>query len=172
MRGMRMHQHCCMDADYCSRTIVTNFSRCFKSGRGRFFQLSAAFCLEIRSYFALADESRVPSYCCSAVLRSLIAKPPPFLGVSSLNLAALTERPFFLRRSFASWVRRAVAHGPKPTSLRAPAHATKSLAQKSEDWFEVIQRLRAASRGVPRCASGMAVRCAMARVRRACTASK
>src|ERR1700743_585650 len=35
------------------------------------------------------------AYCCSAVSRSSIAKPAPFLGVSSLNLAAPRSGLFF-----------------------------------------------------------------------------
>ena len=66
-----------------AKAIVTCFSR-----------LSAAFCLELL-YFVRCVQTGFLSYCCSAVSRSLIARPPPFLGVSSLNLAALPERPFF-----------------------------------------------------------------------------
>src|ERR1700753_2917406 len=59
-----------------------------------FSSLSAAFCLE-RLYLGPCIQSPVPAYCCSAVSRSSIAKPPPFLGVSSLNLAALRSGHFF-----------------------------------------------------------------------------
>src|SRR5689334_6166581 len=59
-----------------------------------FSSLSAAFCLELL-YFVPCRQGWVSSYCCSAVSRSSIAKPPPFLGVSSLNLAALRSGHFF-----------------------------------------------------------------------------
>src|SRR3954467_1377338 len=65
------------------RAIVTCFSR-----------VSAAFCLE-SLYFVPCRQGGVSSYCCSAVSRSSIARPPPFLGVSSLNLAALRSGHFF-----------------------------------------------------------------------------
>ena len=66
-----------------NQAIVTDFSR-----------LSAAFCLE-PLYFVPCGQGPTWSYCCSAVSRSLIARPPPFLGVSSLNLAALRSGHFF-----------------------------------------------------------------------------
>src|SRR5215469_12125577 len=59
-----------------------------------FSRLSAAFCLE-RLYFVSCGQAATWSYCCSAVSRSLIARPPPFLGVSSLNLAAPRSGHFF-----------------------------------------------------------------------------
>jgi len=66
-----------------NRAIVTVFSK-----------VSAAFCLEPLC-FVPCGQVGTPSYCCSAVSRSLIARPPPFLGVSSLNLAALRSGHFF-----------------------------------------------------------------------------
>jgi len=66
-----------------NQAIVTDFSR-----------FSAAFCLE-PLYFVPCGQGSTWSYCCSAVSRSLIAWPPPFLGVSSLNLAALRSGHFF-----------------------------------------------------------------------------
>jgi hypothetical protein len=45
--------------------------------------------------FWACGRSKLSAYCCSAVLRSSIAKPPPFLGVSSLNLAAPRSGHFF-----------------------------------------------------------------------------
>jgi len=66
------------------------------SSRG-FSRLSAAFCLELL-YFVPCGHEVTSSYCCSAVSRSPIAKPPPFLGVSSLNLAALRSGHFFALR--------------------------------------------------------------------------
>jgi hypothetical protein len=96
-----------------------------------------------------------PAYCCSAVSRSLIAKPPPFLGVSSLNLAALRSGHFFClgllvsgfvapslvdpqvhvaRRSCPETkIPKAIRNrlwASRPTSLPAPAQIAKSLAQK------------------------------------------
>src|SRR5579872_3533902 len=65
------------------QAFVTGFSR-----------VSAAFCLELL-YFVPCRQGVTWSYCCSAVSRSLIARPPPFLGVSSLNLAALRSGHFF-----------------------------------------------------------------------------
>src|ERR1700744_3471085 len=59
-----------------------------------FISLSAAFWSGIL-LLCSCRQNRVPSYCCSAVSRSLIARPPPFLGVSSLNLAALRSGHFF-----------------------------------------------------------------------------
>ena len=59
-----------------------------------FSSVSAAFCLELL-YFDPCGQVATSSYCCSAVSRSLIARPPPFLGVSSLNLAALRSGHFF-----------------------------------------------------------------------------
>jgi hypothetical protein len=59
-----------------------------------FSSVSAAFCLELL-YFVSCRQGSTSSYCCSAVSRSLIARPPPFLGVSSLNLAALRSGHFF-----------------------------------------------------------------------------
>ena len=50
-----------------------------------------------KSNFCACTEMAFSSYCCSAVLRSLIARPPPFLGVSSLNLAAPRSGHFFAR---------------------------------------------------------------------------
>ena len=77
-----------------------------------FSSVSAAFCLELL-YFAPCRQVATSSYCCSAVSRSLIARPPPFLGVSSLNLAALRSGHFFCR-SFGPWRRSrdAVANEP------------------------------------------------------------
>src|SRR5271170_1463279 len=59
-----------------------------------FPSVSAAFCLE-SLYFVPCRRAATSAYCCSAVSRSLIARPPPFLGVSSLNLAALRSGHFF-----------------------------------------------------------------------------
>lgn len=95
----------------------------------------------------------VPAYCCSAALRSAIAKPPPFLGVSSLNLAALRSGHFFSRffcvlavSPLRSWTfsplrsrllaspqnlsRKVLCSISRETALRAPARQPKSLRQK------------------------------------------
>src|ERR1700722_8153691 len=66
-----------------------------------FPSVSAAFCLE-SLYFVPCRQAATSAYCCSAVSRSLIAKPPPFLGVSSLNLAALRSGHFFCLGLLAS----------------------------------------------------------------------
>src|ERR1700759_504405 len=47
------------------------------------------------------------------------------------ELGRSSERPFFLRRSFGPWRRCSSLMGIKPTSLLAPGHGPKSLAQKS-----------------------------------------
>ena len=141
------------------RAIVTCFSR-----------VSAAFCLE-SLYFVPCRQSGVSSYCCSAVSRSSIARPPPFLGVSSLNLAALRSGHFFCadllgrggvaRRSWAL----------KPTSLLAPGHAPKSLAQRHYSKRNGYSAASGRESGRPRWERGIAVRVRMARVRRVRTES-
>src|SRR3569623_450317 len=59
-----------------------------------FSSIYAAFC-QRSAHLRRCGQSRGLLFCCSAVSRSLIAKPPPFLGVSSLNLAALRSGHFF-----------------------------------------------------------------------------
>ena len=112
----------------------------------------------------------LPSYCCSAVSRSLIARPPPFLGVSSLNLAALTSGHFFCPDLLAAgFVARSLAY-----------QRTRRFALLPSDqnlWGKTVckKNYSAASgkeSGVPSCDSGSAVRWAMARVRRPLTDSK
>ncbi len=76
---------------------------------GRYFlSVSAAFCLEY-FYFVLADEFVFHHIVAARYRDLLIARPPPFLGVSSLNLAALTSGHFFWR-SFWLLAASLVAH--------------------------------------------------------------
>src|ERR1700760_4897696 len=93
-------------ADYCSAQLIKSSAVARNAGRyDRFFQ---HFCGVLSGILLLSSCRRIslPSYCCSAVSRSFIARPPPFLGVSSLNLAALTSGHFFcpslLRREFVA----------------------------------------------------------------------
>ncbi len=81
-------------------------------------------------YFPACAKGYASAYCCGAVSRSSIARPPPFLGVSSLNLAAPRSGHFFWRIfcSLAVSPRRSLA---KPTSLAAPGQAAKSLAKNA-----------------------------------------
>ena len=86
------------------------------------------FCLELL-YFAACRQGATSVILLQRGIAIPVAKPPPFLGVSSLNLAAPSERPFFCadlsarggvaRRSWAS----------EPTSLLAPGRGPKSLAK-------------------------------------------
>ena len=100
--------------------------------------------------FRACSQIGFSAYCCSAVLRSSIAKPPPFLGVSSLNLAAPRSGHFFApvllvaggvaRRSWAL----------SPHRSRAPGQHPKFLAQ-NRDSIEVI--IPPPGAGLPRRAS-------------------
>src|ERR1041385_8677528 len=90
------------------RAIATHFS-----------SVSAAFCLELL-YFVPCRQGGVSSYCCSAVSRSSIARPPPFLGVSSLNLAALRSGHFFSAALLALGFVAASLVDVQSTSLAAP----------------------------------------------------
>src|ERR1700722_9214782 len=93
-----------------------------------FPSVSAAFCLE-SLYFVPCRQAATSAYCCSAVSRSLIAKPPPFLGVSSLNLAALRSGHFFCLGLLASGFVAPALVDAQSTSLGAPAQRPKSLRQ-------------------------------------------
>ena len=119
LNGAQVH---CTNAEGGSRAqqnqaIATDFSR-----------ISAAFCLE-SLYIAACRQGLVPAYCCSAVSRSSIAKPPPFLGVSSLNLAALTSGHFFCLGLLPSGFVAPSLVDVQSTSLGAPAQRSKSLRQ-------------------------------------------
>src|SRR5439155_7615717 len=93
-----------------------------------FSSLSAAFCLELL-YFVSCRQVGTSTYCCSAVSRSSIARPPPFLGVSSLNLAALRSGHFFWLVFCVLSASRGRSWALSPLRSRAPAQAAKSLAK-------------------------------------------
>ena len=135
----------------------------FKAVLSHFSSLSAAFCLELL-YFVPCRQVGVSSYCCSAVSRSLIARPPPFLGVSSLNLAALRSGHFFCADLLGRGGVAASLVDVKSTSLAAPGHVPKSLAQKSPENLGsaklTIRRLRGADRGARDGRGGSPSRCA------------
>src|SRR5580698_3165082 len=95
--------------------------------------------------FCACTENGFSSYCCSAVSRSSIAKPPPFLGVSSLNLAAPRSGHFFCACAVLlplGCVAR--AHVLTHAARDAPAQGTKVLAQLS-DCLNLFRRQRQAA---------------------------
>ena len=110
-----------------------------------FPSVSAAFCLELL-YFVSCRQVVSPSYCCSAVSRSLIAKPPPFLGVSSLNLAALRSGHFFCLGLLASGFVAPSLMDIWSTSLGAPAQRPKSLRQIARNDLPFVLLLRSLNR--------------------------
>ena len=141
------------------------------------------------SQLSACRQSDVSAYCCSAVSRSSIARPPPFLGVSSLNLAAPRSGHFFAR---PFWV---LAASPlrswtlSPLRLRLLA-SPQNCSRKRVSLFPAIllrpqnpsrrilvalKRIYSAASGRlsgrPRLERGMAVRLRMARVRRVRTDS-
>src|SRR3569623_2767822 len=94
-----------------------------------FSSVYAAFCQQL-VHLRRCGQGRVPSYCCSAVSRSLIAKPPPFLGVSSLNLAALRSGHFFCPDLLVSgFVARSLAYSKVRVAPRS-CPATKIAGAK------------------------------------------
>jgi hypothetical protein len=95
-----------------------------------FSKLSAAFCLE-SLYFVPCRQVGTSAYCCSAVSRSSIARPPPFLGVSSLNLAALRSGHFFWLVFCVLSASRSRSWAFKPTSLLRSCSGHKIPSQKS-----------------------------------------
>ena len=135
------------------RTNYQGGSSCEKfRQRYRIFQsFLPALCLEngIPILRLATNPKGVSAYCCSAALRSLIVMPPPFLGVSSLNLAALRSGHFFCAGQFASLACvAAVAHGPiKPTSLAAPGSAPQNPSRKIAQGIRSIRRLAGARWG-------------------------
>ena len=137
----------------------------------RFFQHFRGVNVWQSCILRLRTKSEFPAYCCSAVLRSSIARPPPFLGVSSLNLAAPRSGHFFCAGLLAagcvarrSW---AYAHCRSPLLLRhkIPGGENASVLRS----YSAASGRSCGGRGGQRRSR---VSCVSAAVRRACTASK
>ncbi len=83
--------------------------------------------------FRACTQNLFLAYCRSAVSRSSIARPPPFLGVSSLNLAALRSGHFFARGILAVGCVGPSLMDIKSTSLGPPGRAAKIPRAKSRN---------------------------------------